>query len=596
MEETKMTAKQGCTDCHSQAKEEERYSNILSTYTSCIVFKGKPILPPVMTPLMRSEMRQYKEMAIRIEKRHVTNSTGRNSKQSEFKIDVDSPSYLESSRLVRSCTPSFASTDLIKYMNLSNEQEESSLWDDSFDEELEVQTPTNLDIFVDKTARIDHDDDHITEMQDNSESSEASSPLTVTENVKEDEIECVSPVRRGSYTLEQPSPALVAYFRSLKIQSETSDDQEADELPSNINNNNKYESLESESVFTNLFTLHQKDIGVDNIETLNKNYQHRLDELIKRHDDALEKLKQSFFQAASNLVSETKDNQAEIDELLNDVPEANIQPMISANLSPSNDLHMSRIKDQSSELPYHSVIQRTEKHQMKPNFDRVSAAVKGYLTRRLFRTVKVQTIVKTIKDTLEFAFELHSVSPLTDDNVTPQDAELHERLIAQLSSACYEIHDIFFKITTRERMSIIAQDRALLEEKCLREMSLAQSIETQQRHRKLSSATLKTLDRRRRRNDGRNSASPRAGRIMKSKVSRDSPTLKGLYRRNLESELRAYSASPQLSYIYTEQRPRSSVSEIISTNPSFRRSLDYKQPIIRKVKTKQQVTKRPFIV
>ena len=35
--------------------------------------------------------------------------------------------------------------------------------------------------------------------------------------------------------------------------------------------------------------------------------------------------------------------------------------------------------------------------EMQAKFDRVSAAVKGYLTRRLMRTQKVQSIINTIR-------------------------------------------------------------------------------------------------------------------------------------------------------------------------------------------------------
>lgn len=42
--------------------------------------------------------------------------------------------------------------------------------------------------------------------------------------------------------------------------------------------------------------------------------------------------------------------------------------------------------------------------QMQPKFERVSAAVKGYLTRRLLKTQKVQDVIKTI-DVSDLTFE-----------------------------------------------------------------------------------------------------------------------------------------------------------------------------------------------
>lgn len=45
--------------------------------------------------------------------------------------------------------------------------------------------------------------------------------------------------------------------------------------------------------------------------------------------------------------------------------------------------------------------------EMQAKFNRVSAAVKGYLTRRLMKTERVQNIIQTIKDTLICALKFH---------------------------------------------------------------------------------------------------------------------------------------------------------------------------------------------
>lgn len=60
----------------------------------------------------------------------------------------------------------------------------------------------------------------------------------------------------------------------------------------------------------------------------------------------------------------------------------------------------------------------------------ITAYAKGYLTRRLFRAVKVQNIVKTIKDTLLFILDIHFENPTSNDS--PADLKLKTHLIQQV--------------------------------------------------------------------------------------------------------------------------------------------------------------------
>ncbi|XP_030763063.1 uncharacterized protein LOC115887728 isoform X2 [Sitophilus oryzae] len=84
----------------------------------------------------------------------------------------------------------------------------------------------------------------------------------------------------------------------------------------------------------------------------------------------------------------------------------------------------------------------------------IGAHVRGYLTRRLLRTEKVQSLIATVKDVLLCALELHQA-----EHIDEKDVELHRRLINQLTAALYSFHEIFFDLTIPERMLIIAADR-----------------------------------------------------------------------------------------------------------------------------------------
>ncbi|NXP17166.1 CP110 protein, partial [Scytalopus superciliaris] len=128
--------------------------------------------------------------------------------------------------------------------------------------------------------------------------------------------------------------------------------------------------------------------------------------------------------------------------------------------------------------------------QMK--FDKITAVAKGFLTRRLLQTEKLKHLKQTVKDTVEFIKNFQSEAPLKRGNVSAQDASLHERVMAQLRAALYDIHDIFFTMDASERMNILRHDREVRKEKMLRQMD---KVKSPRERVTLSTATQKSLDR-----------------------------------------------------------------------------------------------------
>ncbi|XP_026649636.2 centriolar coiled-coil protein of 110 kDa isoform X2 [Zonotrichia albicollis] len=128
--------------------------------------------------------------------------------------------------------------------------------------------------------------------------------------------------------------------------------------------------------------------------------------------------------------------------------------------------------------------------QMK--FDKITAVAKGFLTRRLLQTEKLKHLKQTVKDTLEFLKNFQSEAPLRRGTVSAQDASLHERVMAQLRAALYDIHDIFFTMGASERMNILRHDREVRKEKMLRQMD---KVKSPRERMTLSTATQKSLDR-----------------------------------------------------------------------------------------------------
>ncbi|XP_059510193.1 centriolar coiled-coil protein of 110 kDa-like isoform X2 [Stegostoma tigrinum] len=131
---------------------------------------------------------------------------------------------------------------------------------------------------------------------------------------------------------------------------------------------------------------------------------------------------------------------------------------------------------------------------MQKKFNKVTAVAKGFLTRRLMKTEKLKQLQQTVKDTLEFINNFRTEAPLKRGTVSSQDLSLHERVVAQLRAALYEIHDIFFIFNPEERMQILCHDREIRKEKQLRQMEKWKSPKEKGA---LSIATQKSLDRKR---------------------------------------------------------------------------------------------------
>ncbi|KAG1931409.1 centriolar coiled-coil protein of 110 kDa isoform X2 [Pimephales promelas] len=124
---------------------------------------------------------------------------------------------------------------------------------------------------------------------------------------------------------------------------------------------------------------------------------------------------------------------------------------------------------------------------------RLTAIVKGFLTRRLLTTEKVKHLRQTVLDTQEFIRSFSNNAAQRNDQLSEQDLSLQERVRAQLRAALFDIHDIFFTMTLEERLFLLQQDRELRAERKLREMEKAKSPKVI-----LSAATQKSLERKKR--------------------------------------------------------------------------------------------------
>ncbi|KAK7500902.1 hypothetical protein BaRGS_00007782 [Batillaria attramentaria] len=129
---------------------------------------------------------------------------------------------------------------------------------------------------------------------------------------------------------------------------------------------------------------------------------------------------------------------------------------------------------------------------MKEKFDKLTATGRGFLTRCLLNSDKVQGLVKTIKDTREFAFSFQSETPIKKGNFTSQDRNLLERIVAQLQAALLDVHEIFFDTSIPEQMALIEQTRMNSRERSFK-LSTDESVRGS--GPRISAATLKALER-----------------------------------------------------------------------------------------------------
>lgn len=113
------------------------------------------------------------------------------------------------------------------------------------------------------------------------------------------------------------------------------------------------------------------------------------------------------------------------------------------------------------------------------------AVARGFLTRRLLASEKVQHLAKTVRDA--------SAVLDTMRGSRNADSALKHRLCTQLQVARQTVHEIFFELPVEERLAYIAHTRLLRHERSFR----AHEVPPRQQARgRLSAATLKSLQRR----------------------------------------------------------------------------------------------------
>ncbi|CAG9856025.1 unnamed protein product [Phyllotreta striolata] len=526
-----------------------------ATFVSSIKVKGIHLLPPVITPKRRTELEKDRQQAIKLEKR-LENTR-------KLKSDLEELLTLNS---LSDKQPAFSNSHS-KKPNLSKEILEISEYRNdikTFSSDFSTVSGSSKS-HVNSSSQQDVDDSSIKtnassiiscDVNDINSASSSTSKLDICPALNLSKLSSTSGsktpsphkspkprmIRSNSYTLEAPSPILLAHLENCSKTAidDTAEHEDAESLHRslwgsldnnyvpfeqsqfsslntvyNFNENNSEESKAATNTVKDEVTKEpspsievvQTDISVQQI-TVNANTEELqpVKTTIELTDpdcqlmQVLKKIPAEYSKQIIELIEKQKsDHSLKVDKFSKQfcsTPKS-MDDTRPATASPSQSLYYSfsssdtivptspfsktpyseYCDDNGSFNKYQNVVKKIKNqsecrgkmfHTSK-NIDAIKeewaasvvcAHVKGYLTRRLLKTETVQSVIDTIKHALQCALELHNI-----DNIDESDIELHRRLINQVSAACYEFHDIFFSLSTKEQMNIIAADRKRLTEK-----------------------------------------------------------------------------------------------------------------------------------
>jgi hypothetical protein len=145
---------------------------------------------------------------------------------------------------------------------------------------------------------------------------------------------------------------------------------------------------------------------------------------------------------------------------------------LKRSASPVVPAAAARFRSMSTLPPEYSFPEEALRPEMHAKFCRLSACGKGFLTRRLLRTDKVQSLVASMRDTMSTALMLHREATTRGGcSISAQDVELHRHLLQQLNRDHQSLYDIFFRLGTAERMAVIALDHEIQAQKEERDRS-----------------------------------------------------------------------------------------------------------------------------
>ncbi len=226
------------------------------------------------------------------------------------------------------------------------------------------------------------------------------------------------------------------------------------------------DTFASSSTFLSMHPVDSRLTASRQIETavssLAQEQQKRVSQLMRQQEEQRRELTRYFREQQQKLIDEILESVQQGTSGLPSVPTPLPFDLPPRSGSPVVPAVAPNVRPVSVLQPDYSLPAEALAPEMGPKFCRLTAVARGYLTRRLMRTHKVQSLVASIRDTMATALQLHRESSMNNNSVapsvSPQDVELHRRLLQQINKDCQSIHHLFFETSTQERMSVIAMD------------------------------------------------------------------------------------------------------------------------------------------
>lgn len=184
-----------------------------------------------------------------------------------------------------------------------------------------------------------------------------------------------------------------------------------------------------------------------------------MDQFARQQQNLIAKLKQSFPELISNesrFMQNRTSSPIQSDHQLNGSLNAEESSFYSTVRGDSPTCSMSLVSDAYSKQYLSSIRSFNEEPLCRKEnaaATKINSLVRGYLIRRLLRTAFVQNVIENIKNIL---------CTILDSDPKTGDIKLRRNYLLILNSNCEKLHDVFFKLSIKERMELIAKDREML--------------------------------------------------------------------------------------------------------------------------------------
>lgn len=191
------------------------------------------------------------------------------------------------------------------------------------------------------------------------------------------------------------------------------------------------------------------DTSRDTYDFFQPQMKSQLQDLIKRQKeeylDTVNVLKRRFLNEQQHLLEKLQTNM----QIMTSTPLQNV------SIAPTEDEEFTEFQTclQSNNVETTLTHDQEEKEKAATI---INAYARGYLVRRLLKTVYVQECVRNIRDTLQFILTLEHDGQNNDEI---QDILLKTKIFHQLQGDLYRLYGIFSELPTCEKMKLIADDR-----------------------------------------------------------------------------------------------------------------------------------------